>query len=74
MELFSLPIFPYHHAQSPNLHGHSKGRGQRYILRSREEALPPREKEWEEKGKNKGKGNKTTGRRIGNPIIDDAGI
>ena len=26
MELFSLPIFPYHHAQSPNLHGHSKGR------------------------------------------------
>ena len=42
----------------------------------RERGTPPRKKQWEEKGEKGKKGRdkrKTTGRCIGNPIIDNAG-
>lgn len=71
MELFSLPIFPYNHAPSPNLHATARGERSKIYFAIQGRSTSPREKKWERKGKKKGKGNKTTGRRIGNPIIDE---
>lgn len=63
MELFSLPIFPYNHAPSPNLHVTARGERSKiyFAIQERSTVLPQERRNRKEKGKKREKAIKRPG-------------